>query len=215
MAGLVIDADGHVMEQHQDLFSHIKGNFGEMNWHATWPMFDADGWQRGLSRKGKREDPDAEAWVRSLLPPLELQVRDQRLQLRRRTESVMRVRDAQASLGDQIAQLEATLEDLRAKSDQLKGLTVRIREASHFVEAEPDDRLDLIVATNVLVYYDVFEQSLALTNIASMLRPGGVLLTNNPLFLLPSIPLTQVGYTDVAYSTQASSRDRVFWYRRD
>ena len=64
MAGLVIDADGHVMEQHQDLFSHIKGNFGEMNWHSTWPMFDADGWQRGLSRKGKREDPDAEAWVR-------------------------------------------------------------------------------------------------------------------------------------------------------
>src|SRR4030095_4392305 len=64
MAGLVIDADGHVMEQHQDLFAHIKGNFGEMNWHSTWPMFDADGWQRGRSRKGKREDPDAEAWIR-------------------------------------------------------------------------------------------------------------------------------------------------------
>ena len=60
----VIEADGHLIEQHQDLFSHIKGNFGEMNWHSTWPMFDADGWQRGLSRKGKREDPDAEAWVR-------------------------------------------------------------------------------------------------------------------------------------------------------
>ena len=83
------------------------------------------------------------------------------------------------------------------------------------VETDVDDRLDLIVATNVLVYYDVFEQSLALTNIASMLRPGGVLLTNNPLFLLPSIPLSAVGYTDVVYSTQASSRDRVFWYRRD
>ena len=64
MAGLVIDADGHVMEQHQDLFAHIKGNFGEMDWHSTWPIFDADGWQRGLSRKGKREDPNAEAWIR-------------------------------------------------------------------------------------------------------------------------------------------------------
>jgi predicted TIM-barrel fold metal-dependent hydrolase len=64
MTGLVIDADGHVMEQHQDLFGHIQGNFGEMNWHSTWPIFDADGWQRGLSRKGKREDPDAEAWIR-------------------------------------------------------------------------------------------------------------------------------------------------------
>jgi hypothetical protein len=61
MADLVIDADGHIMEQHKDLFDHIKGNFGEMNWHSSWPLFDADGWQRGLARKGKREDPDAEA----------------------------------------------------------------------------------------------------------------------------------------------------------
>ena len=64
MAGLVIDADGHVMEQHKDIFDHVKGNFSEMNWHSTWPMFDADGWQRGLSRKGKREDPDADRWIR-------------------------------------------------------------------------------------------------------------------------------------------------------
>ena len=64
MAQFVIDADGHIMEDHKDIFAHIKGNFGEMNWHSTWPMFDADGWQRGLARKGKREDPDAEAWIR-------------------------------------------------------------------------------------------------------------------------------------------------------
>ena len=64
MSSFVIDADGHIMEYHKDIFAHIKGNFGEMSWHSTWPMFDADGWQRGLARKGKREDPDAEAWVR-------------------------------------------------------------------------------------------------------------------------------------------------------
>jgi hypothetical protein len=40
------------------------------------------------------------------------------------------------------------------------------------------DRFDLIIATNVLVYYGRFEQALALSNIASMLRPGGFLLTN-------------------------------------
>ena len=82
---------------------------------------------------------DAEAWVRSLLPPIELQVRDQRMQLRRRTESVMRVRDAQASLGDQIAQLEGTLGDLQGKLDELKRHTARIHEASTFVEPEPQD----------------------------------------------------------------------------
>ncbi|HEX2932923.1 MAG TPA: amidohydrolase family protein, partial [Candidatus Binatia bacterium] len=64
MANFVIDADGHIMEDHKDIFAHIKGNFSEMNWHSTWPMFDADGWQRGLARKGKREDPDAEVWIR-------------------------------------------------------------------------------------------------------------------------------------------------------
>ena len=64
MANFIIDADGHIMEDHKDIFAHIKGNFGEMNWHSTWPMFDADGWQRGLARKGKREDPDAERWIK-------------------------------------------------------------------------------------------------------------------------------------------------------
>jgi hypothetical protein len=120
-----------------------KGHFGALTlltrdkWGLIERFFDTVvGKTREVFSAAER---DAEAWVRSLLPPLELQVRDQRLQLRRRTESVMRVRDAQASLGDQIAQLEATLEDLRARSDQLKGLTARIREASHFVEAEPDD----------------------------------------------------------------------------
>ena len=82
---------------------------------------------------------DAEAWVRSLLPPIELQVRDQRMQLRRRTESVMRVRDAQASLGDQIGQLEGTLVGLQGKLDQLKRHTARIHEAAEYVESEPED----------------------------------------------------------------------------
>ena len=63
MAEFIIDSDGHIMEDHKDIFAHIKGNFAEMNWHSTWPMFDADGWQRGLARKGKREDPDAERWI--------------------------------------------------------------------------------------------------------------------------------------------------------
>ena len=37
---------------------------------------------------------------------------------------------------------------------------------------------DLVIATNILVYYDPFEQGLALANIAAMLRPGGMFLTN-------------------------------------
>jgi hypothetical protein len=37
-------------------------------------------------------------------------------------------------------------------------------------------RFDLVVATNVLVYYEPFEQALAVSNIATMLRTGGLLL---------------------------------------
>jgi len=43
------------------------------------------------------------------------------------------------------------------------------------------DGFDLIVATNVFVYYDVLDQALALANVASMLRPGGFFLTNTAM----------------------------------
>ena len=80
-----------------------------------------------------------------------------------------------------------------------------------------DERFDLIVATNILVYYDVFEQSLALANVAKMLRPGGFFLTNNGIFELPTIPIDWVGQTDVTDMRLpgiGDTGDRVFWYRR-
>ncbi|MGH9253027.1 MAG: hypothetical protein ACRD3C_00495, partial [Vicinamibacterales bacterium] len=78
--------------------------------------------------------------------------------------------------------------------------------------------IDLIVATNILLYYDVFEQSLAAGNIAAMLRPGGFLLTNNRIFELPGSPLSGVGSTDVVYMSLAGigeTGDRIVWYRRE
>jgi len=77
------------------------------------------------------------------------------------------------------------------------------------------ERFDLVVATNILVYYDVFEQSLALANLARMLQPGGVFLCNDALPLLPSTPIRLVGYTDVVYNTELKSGDRVWWYQRN
>jgi hypothetical protein len=75
-----------------------------------------------------------------------------------------------------------------------------------------DDRLDLLIATNVLVYYDRFEQSLAVTNAAAMLRPGGVLLTNNAV--LPIAPLKAAAHhLFVNYSPGLS--EHVFWYQRE
>ncbi len=92
---------------------------------------------------------------------------------------------------------------------------VEARDVNVVLQRVTEPPFDLVVATNILVYYDVFEQSLALANIAGMLRPGGMLLTNTPIFQLPSIPLTQVGFTDVLYTKESSARDRIFWFRRD
>ncbi len=81
-----------------------------------------------------------------------------------------------------------------------------------------DERFDLILATDVLVYYDVFEQSLALTNIARMLRPGGLFLSNTVVFELPAIPLESIAYTDVIYMRLPDGKergDRIVWYRRE
>lgn len=82
------------------------------------------------------------------------------------------------------------------------------------VPSNDTDRLDVIIATNVLVYYSVFEQSLALANLASMLRPGGVLLSNNVLVELPTTPLHAVGHSTTAYSARPDDRDDIIWYVR-
>lgn len=74
------------------------------------------------------------------------------------------------------------------------------------------EKLDVVVATNVLVYYSVFEQSLALANLAAMLRPGGILLSNNVLVELPTTPLRSIGHNTAVYSDRADDRDDVIWY---
>jgi hypothetical protein len=76
---------------------------------------------------------------------------------------------------------------------------------------------DLIVATNVLSAYGVFDQLLAAANLADMLRAGGFLLTNTAIVELPENPLISAGRTDVSYVHTAGTGpmgDRMTWYRR-
>lgn len=94
-------------------------------------------------------------------------------------------------------------------------LSIAPRDLNIVVERlEPlaaDEQFDLIVATNVLVYYDVFEQELALVNLGKMLRPGGVFLSNTPV--PPMAPMTLSDrYTTVSYNPR--QRDYVFRYQR-
>ena len=77
-----------------------------------------------------------------------------------------------------------------------------------------DQRFDLIVATNIFIYYDVFEQSLCLRNVETMLRRGGFLLTNNALLELPSSGVHSVDYLTVVYSDRPDDGDHIVWYQR-
>lgn len=85
--------------------------------------------------------------------------------------------------------------------------------SQHLALPEPE-RFDLIVATNILVYYDRFEQTLAAVNLAAMLGPGGLLLTNDELPAAASIPLRRAGQTAVNYGQASQFTDTVYWYRR-
>ncbi len=81
----------------------------------------------------------------------------------------------------------------------------------------PGEQFDLILATNILLYYDVFEQSLAVANIAKMLRPGGLFLTNDRLLELPAAPVRSAGERDVTYMNLPDSSvkgDHLTWYER-
>jgi len=71
------------------------------------------------------------------------------------------------------------------------------------------DRFDLIVGTNIFIYYDAFERSLALENAGAMLRRGGLLLTNDRLPEIPGGSMRLAGLTDVQYN-----RDSIGWYRK-
>ena len=80
---------------------------------------------------------------------------------------------------------------------------------------------DLAVATNVLPYFGDVELALALSNIAAMLAPGGVLLHNEVRPSLPGIagdaglPLEQSRYLTIATVRGAPPlTDTVFLHRR-
>jgi hypothetical protein len=69
------------------------------------------------------------------------------------------------------------------------------------------DRFDLMVGTNIFVYYDAFQQTLALENAGAMLKPGGLLLTNDRLPEAPGGSMRLAGITIVG-------NNGVGWYRK-
>lgn len=82
------------------------------------------------------------------------------------------------------------------------------------LELPPAEKFDLIIGTNIFLYYDNLDQSLAMMNIERMLKPGGILLSNNALLELPFFRVHSIGYSATIYSDRPSDGDTIVWYQR-
>lgn len=125
------------------------------------------------------------------------------------------------------ARVPARIHDVRARAIDVRPdavLAVEAVDLNIVVDrlATPDaaSGFDLVVATNVLVYYEPFEQALAATNMAGMLRAGGLLLTNQPVPLPAASGLSPVLIMSVALDTVRSGAgshqrgDTIYVYRK-
>lgn len=90
---------------------------------------------------------------------------------------------------------------------------VQVRDLDIVLERTDDPPFDLMIATNILVYYDPFEQALALANVSKMLRPGGFFLTNYAVSALPPMEADSSLVTPVFWDRQGNG-DTLFWYQR-
>ena len=130
------------------------------------------------------------------------------------------------SFGDRIGTevaplpLPPSMEDVRVRAVRVRPEVVRsvrsldlniILERVPITSGEPG--FDLIVATNLLVYYEPFEQALALANIAAMLRPDGVFLSNGLDLPLPLSGLSTPSIVDVVFDRQQGG-DTMYSFRR-
>jgi len=82
------------------------------------------------------------------------------------------------------------------------------------LDGEP---FDLVIATNVLIYYDVFEQALAMSNVEAMLKPGAFLLANVSAPDLKSVTIRPVDTTTAVYARGRAANenlvDFIVWYK--
>ncbi len=95
-------------------------------------------------------------------------------------------------------------------AEQLDVVTQRLQGAT----------FDLVIATNILPYFDDVELALAMSNISAMLSPGGILLHNEPRPALREIgsavglPLEQSRQATIARVAGAPPLADTIWLHR-
>lgn len=77
------------------------------------------------------------------------------------------------------------------------------------------DRFDLIIGTNIFIYYDRFEQALARVNLTTMLQPGGFLLSNDALPNAPGSHSSDALQTELTVREKPALHEYMFSYQRE
>ena len=78
------------------------------------------------------------------------------------------------------------------------------------MDLRPEQQYDLVIGTNVLIYYNGFEQALALSNIDAMTASGGVFLTNDLSREYPGTRLRPGGVVQVDYSAKQADQIQIY-----
>ncbi|MDD2885656.1 MAG: dynamin family protein [Dechloromonas sp.] len=81
-----------------------------------------------VRRAFERANKDAEVWLRAIMAPMETQVREHQIQLKRRLESIKRIHQATDTLEDRIAELQTVEGGLRAQINALDDIVGRVQQ---------------------------------------------------------------------------------------
>jgi hypothetical protein len=109
----------------------------------------------------------------------------------------------------------AELRGVRARPAAVGRMSVsNLNIVTQRLDGEP---FDLVIATNVLIYYDMFEQALAMSNVEAMLKPGAFLLANVSVPDLRSVTIRPVETTRTLYArgraVNENLLDFIVWYK--
>lgn len=77
----------------------------------------------------------------------------------------------------------------------------------------PDQQFDLVIGTNIFIYYGSLEQSLARANLGTMIRPGGYLITDEALPGKAPTSLSDSVITSVP--VKKNDTERMYTYARE
>jgi hypothetical protein len=121
---------------------------------------------------------------------------------------------AQAPTSKAIAEL-AELRAVRARPAAVQRMSVL--DVNIVTERLDGEAFDLVLATNVFIYYDVLEQALAMSNVEAMLKPGAFFLANFSAPRLTSITMRPLETTQTLYARAGGGNediiDFIVWYR--